>query len=180
MLVAVTQAIAQGDNTYQRNGNKISFKTLMGRLILFDDLASGTTLWSGHTPIVRILVFSDRLAQGVYPTKANMLEDVNNALSFANWNNRKRFRIYYDKMVKLDSPNAWTPNSADNVLTSTGPYVKFVKFRLKIRKPVQYLATGETEAANGPGAIYMMIWKTNITGGITNCAYTLRSTYQDI
>jgi len=179
-MIKVTEAIAQGDQTYQRNGNKISFKTLMGRMRIFLETTADTTLWSGNTPIVRMIIFSDRYNQGVYPTKTEMLENAANAWSFLNWNNRKRFRILKDKFIKLDSPQAWTNNAAQEQMINKGPYTKLVKFRIKFKKNIFYKGATEAEASNGPGAIFITFWKVDTAGGVVYADWTLRFNFQDL
>lgn len=85
---------AQGDNDDERNGNQFKLKSIFLRLY-GDHNSSGAT-----SQLVRMILFQDKMGQGVFPAVTDVLQTAN-ILSPLNRSHDGRVRILKDKVLNL-------------------------------------------------------------------------------
>jgi hypothetical protein len=137
-VVQITQGIIQGATAQTRDGNSINVKEVDVTWQSALAAASGQD-W------VRMIVFIDRFANGVYPAVSEILMSpaTSSPLEKANFITH-RFKILFDKVIPM----------------SSGGNSKVTSIRKKIKlnnHHVEFLAATSLQSANGPGAMYYLL-----------------------
>jgi len=171
----ISRYIVQGDQQFQRNGSKVSLKTLHLRGVIARSAAE--TAGDIGTRI-RFIVFKDKYNQGAAPTWNDFFEASTggNYDSFRRWYNRKRFHVYWDKQFTLPPIKGYTNAS---VVNQIGQY-HIIKKTIKLKTMTIYRATGDTIADNGINSIWYFIFRSDTQTAASKATLSFRLTYQDL
>jgi len=137
--------VVQGDQTYQRNGRKITIRKISCRLkvLLAGDISAATT-----RDIYRLILVLDTQCNGAAPAVTDVISYPGQTLStesFNNLENSERFRVLFDVYRAINATaggigaNAADKNSGDVI-----HLIKYNNSRLNI--PVEYSTTATTGA----------------------------------
>jgi len=160
LITPLTQPIVQGDGSGTRDGESINVVSILCRFAF--QLATGAV-----RDYVRVIVFYDTQANGVYPTVTG---STNGLLTSApNPNSSYDFPVAIRHRFKIlhDETHAMTA-TGDSATIRVVQNIKFGNHK------VYYPATTSVEAANGKGAVYVMFVcdtaSPNSTAYDLNCA----------
>lgn len=134
--------IAQGDQTYQRNGRKIVIKSIFARL---DVTLPATVTAANGGDIYRIMLVLDTQCNGAAPAVTDVISYPGQTLSQMSYNNlenSERFRTLADVMRPINA-------SAGGMAGATGSSAlcsHFLKINKKCNIPVEYSTTATTGA----------------------------------
>jgi len=134
--------IAQGDQTYQRNGRKITVKRISGRLNV--NLPS-VTAPSDTTDLYRVMMVLDTQCNGAAPAVTDVISYPGQTLSqnsFNNLENSQRFRTIMDVYRPINA----AAGGVNGVTGSTGQINHVIKINHKCDYEVEYSTTASTGA----------------------------------
>lgn len=149
-VVAITQAIGQGDDINARSGDTINLEKGVFRFVVKNDQGSLFNY------VGRIIIFSDSMCNGALPSVTDVLASAVPHSGFATTTRQAgRFKIYYDKMVCCYSG------------TQSGLQAHVAS--LNINKRVHYLGSSGS-SSNGKGSFFALF--------ISDVAVTMTSVYK--
>jgi len=141
--------MAQGTDIQQRQGDKILAKSLTSRFRFY---GSPNNLL---TTTIRMILFMDTQNAGIVPSVNNVFPSVGTTsmMEDPTWINRQRYKIMYDKYIRLEATAIGTECN------------KTVVVRKKINKPIYYLGTAATAGSQGRNGLYWLIMSSSYTAG---------------
>lgn len=134
---------AAGTGASDRIGTEITMKSISVR----GTWLQNTSLTSGTSNYVRMLLVYDSQSNGSAPTAAELLTG-SGMFAHKNLDNRKRFKILKDKLFIL------LPTSGSN--SSGGPQAVNFKFYRKLNAKTEYKGTTAAITSIATGAIYLV------------------------
>ncbi len=143
-VVTHLNSIIQGDSASQRIGNKITFKTLSGKLII----KGGNGEVDGFSG--RVLIVYDRDTDGAACAWNNVCDSVNCLDLYNITNNKGRFQVLYDKIFNINS---------------TGGLNRAFKFFINLKNKTGDYSLGNDGGVDdiAKGSIYLMVNTVNNT-----------------
>ncbi len=93
-VIHYISAIAQGDQSLNREGLKINLQSIQLKAVY-------TKSANQDHDLCRLMIFTDRKNQGALPNVVDVLETAN-YLAFKEHDETNRFRIFYDKMIPVN------------------------------------------------------------------------------
>ena len=143
--VQLLNGIARGDEISERNGRQVTLKSIEMRL------RSRTTAGTGVDQQHRVIVVYDRQTNAAAAGFADVLSSAN-VLYPRNLENRRRFRILFDRIIQLNATGE--PNSE-----------KIIKWYRRLNHPVTFNAgDAGTVADITTGSLYCMVLGTEAPG----------------
>jgi hypothetical protein len=137
-VIQLTQGIEQGDTAQTRDGNSINIKEV-------DVTWQSALNASAGQDWVRMIVFIDKFANGVYPAVSDLLMSAKTSSPLEkSVFITHRFKILCDIVVPMSS-------GGNSKVTSIRK-----KFKLN-NHHVEYLGATSLQTANGPGAMYYLL-----------------------
>lgn len=94
--VQTLNALAQGTSAITRTGQSVKFVSNFIRFYITQNGAATTTQ-------VRLIMFMDRQPNSAGPGTTSLLADSTNILSPLQIGNSKRFRVMFDRLIRLDT-----------------------------------------------------------------------------
>jgi hypothetical protein len=160
VVLPITQQITQGDDVNNRVGDVIRAEKLR---VLFGQHVASTAFVYFTT---RIIVFADTMNLGTVPGVTEILNSADPLSGFAVTNlQKRRFKVYLDKFI-----TSVAGASNQDVLRD---------YNLAINKQVMYNAGSSVAAANGRGALFMLIISDSSVAGNTRYSSTWELIYTD-
>lgn len=146
-VLALTQAITEGDTGSQRSGVQIELVKMHFRLSLVMNA-------SAATDFVRVLIVADSMNQGASPAALDLLSTVEpNASLTANVQVWKRFKVLLDRQVPMSI------NGSSRAVVIDAP--------IKMNHIISYLGATDVAGSNGRGSIYLLLTGTQATNTTT-------------
>jgi len=164
--VLLLNGIARGDEIFERNGREVIMKSIQVAL-----RAAGTAA-TGIGQSCRVLFVYDRQTNAAALTAAQVLTAAD-TLAPRNLENRRRFKILYDRL--FDLPSRITA-------TVSGPEKVHDKFYRRLRHPITFNSgDAGTVADITTGSLYAVVIG-DVVAGDTDASVTLysRIRYQDL
>lgn len=183
--------IGEGDDFNQREGRQVSLKKLQLRFCLNyqnPTIVSGVPFGNIRVMLVKDLNSNSANAQ---PTPGDLFEGVGpttpgNVLMYApmNWNNRKRFRVLFDKVYQLTAAISYTGTStgSNNIYVPTASMAKYVRKKFKLNTKVYYSGSEANYLACVKNSIWLIAFaddKQPNNGSDYRIRYSYRLTFQD-
>jgi len=150
--------ISQGDTGNTRDGDQVKVMKTYGKIML-----SNTDIDASH--FFRIMLVVDRQADGTVPTVSELL-DVGNSepdmIAHNNMDNKFRFRVLKDKLVKLNPSGSTTTGDSRAIVSYFHNFIKNRKSKLK-RNPMKeglktrYSGTGNTAADIASNSLWLFV-----------------------
>lgn len=159
--------MAQGPNTFQRIGRKITVKQIELHGTMGYEHAPGSFL----ADTLRIMVIHDSQCNGALPVYADVFEGASATDSFLNLNNSQRFKILMDKWFDFNAEAIL--NNADPAAAYAIPVVQSFSWKKKMNLTVEY--SGEQASGELPNikSDNCFIVVTNSKGTTLNDQYRL-------
>jgi len=149
--VQLLNGIARGDEISERNGRQVTLKSIEMRLRC--KASNGSGIDQQH----RVIVVYDRQTNAAAAGIADVLSSAN-VLYPRNLENRRRFRILFDRIIQLNASGE--PNSE-----------KMIKWYRRLNHPVTFNAgDAGTVADITTGSLYFMVLGTEAPGGTAGYA----------
>jgi len=159
--MVLLNGMARGDDISGRNGREVVMKSIEAKFNLY--VTAGTGVDQTH----RVVIFYDRQANGAAPV---MLDVLSAATAYAprNLENRRRFKIIYDRTVPL------------NASAEAGSH-KVLRFYRRLNHPTTFNAGNAGTVADITTGSFYMLFYGNIAAGATAGAATgaCRMRYED-
>ena len=159
--VTLVNGIARGDEIFERNGREVVMKSIEFHCRCY------ATAGTGADQIGRILIVYDRQTNGAALTGAQVLDSFN-TVAARNLENRRRFKILYDRRFVINASGE--PQSA-----------KLFNFYRRLAHPVTFNSGDAATVADiMTGSLYLLSVGTNVAGATAgSCVGTVRIRYQD-
>lgn len=159
--VTLLNGLARGDDINQRNGREVLLKSIEIRL------RNLVTAGTGTEQTHRVCIVYDRQSNGAAPTIADILS-APNVLYPRNLENRRRFKILYDRAFTLNA-------------TGEPGGERFHKFYRRLAHPVTFnTGNAGTIADITMGSLYLITMGTNAPGATAGiCTGRCRVRYED-
>lgn len=143
--VQLLNGIPRGDEISQRNGRQVTLKSIEMRL------KSRSTAGTGVDQQHRVLIVYDRQTNAAAAAVTDVLASAN-VLYPRNLENRRRFRILFDRIIQLNASGE--PNSE-----------KIIKWYRRLNHPVTFNAGNMGTVADiTTGSLYIMVIGTEAAG----------------
>lgn len=190
-------AIAEGSEYNQREGKKITAKTLHLKFYTYITNPTDRVTMPDPTTRVRVMLFWDRNSSnaGTYAI-GDLLEGVgstgtdpqNYILAPLNWNNRKRFRMLMDKTYTLTSnwnPGNVTPASGYNEMPYQKSQIVSKSMHFKLNKNILYSGNADTTSSAYRNSLWLVAFcdagkADGTVTSYTKFCFQYRMTYQDL
>jgi len=163
--VTCLNGCARGDDIAGRNGRETTMKSIEFRAVV------APTDVTGVEQTARVLLVYDRQANATPLTAVQVLA-ANNTYAPRNLENRRRFKILFDRTFQIGDRSA-APASM--------PFAKTIKFYRRLAHPVTYNAgNAGTVADIVTGSLYLITVGTQGAGGAAgSCIFYSRVRFQD-
>lgn len=159
--VVLLSGIARGDDINQRAGREVTLRSIECRFL--GRVTAGTGIDQQH----RLLIVYDRQSNGAAPSVADVLVPAN-VLSPRNLENRRRFKVLYDRYFQLSA-------------SGESGSEKVFKFYRRLRHPMVFNAgNAGTVSDITSGALYAVILGSQAAGATAgNINGRVRVRYED-
>ncbi len=154
--------IAQGDQGYQRNGNKITLRKLTIRGAV-EAYQNSNTTFNSTTPgevWFRWLIIIDTQANGAFPTVTDIFEeDPTGGDQFDVYNSLKelgRYKVLMDKFIKVSAATPMYNNSSGH--THVQNRVTHFKKSFNLNLPIQYSDSTSNMTSVRNNNIFMLVF----------------------
>lgn len=134
--------VVQGDQTYQRNGRKITVKRINARLTLN---LPASTVATEASDTYRIMLVQDKQCNGAAATVASVLGFTGQTItahSFNNLENSRRFRVLFDVFRPINASAGGAPTATPSFSQTNHTLV----FNKKCNIPIEYDSSATTGA----------------------------------
>lgn len=162
-------AIAQGTGVNQRVGNKVRITSVTGNFEILGAPPTATEYYDG----VRIMIICVKTWRqnptfnlGDYLASAGTPNDSVTALY--NWENRKNYRVLYDKHIMLNYFGS-----------GASPTFKHLQFNVKVNRNVIYATSAATAAAVEHNNLFLVMWSNSSATPHPSLEGSIRVKYQD-
>jgi len=163
-VLTLVNGVTMGTSAANRVGQSITMRSLQLRLV------NAATPATGTDQIHRLLLVLDRQANGTAPTLPDILYPGGTLFTMRNLDNRKRFKILWDKTIVLDASGE--PGT-----------IRFTKMYLKFRRPVTVDFNGGNAGSIGDitsNSLYLCLLGSNAPGNTAGiCQGNVRVRFTD-
>lgn len=147
--VNLINGVATGTDITNRIGRKITLKSLLVRLNVYNSMATNTTNPQGVMGRI-VLIYDTQPNSGTTPTGTDIFT-TNTPFGFMNLNNRDRFKVLKDWQYAI---GAWLI-SGTGLLAAGSPENKMKTFYKKINYDEIFSGVGNTQGDIATGAMYL-------------------------
>lgn len=139
MSANLLNGIQTGDPDNYRQGSMVHMigLTLHGAIYSYDNTGGA----AGYGNVVRVAVVYDKDTKGAIFADTELNQVTNNPLSNKNWNNRKRFKILYNRIFSVDYAKPIVINKT-----------------IKLNLDTYYGGNTNTVADIAKGSLYLVAW----------------------
>lgn len=162
--------VAQGTDYTNRLGRKVMWRSLLIRMEIVAKTPASYNLAAGQ--MLRILIVLDKQSNGSQPASSDILADGGGGIvttSLTNLQNRERFVIIVDKMVRF--PGQYYDGSRLTTVGGGIPPIVF-KFFKKMMLPTVYNGTGATYGNITTNSLWLFMITDYATALATDLAAT--------